>query len=88
MKLSNKWYDILKYVCQIAMPAILTCAATIMGLLNVDTALIATIVGIGAALNTLLGTLLGISTANYNKEIAEAAKKEDNIEWEEHHDAE
>ena len=85
MKLSNKAYDILKYICQIAMPAILTCAATIMGLLNVDTALVATIVGIGAALNTLLGALLGISTANYNKEIAEQAMAS-NEEWEEPHD--
>ena len=84
MKLSNKAYDILKYICQIAMPAILTCAATIMGLLNVDTALVATIVGIGAALNTLLGALLGISTANYNKEIAEQAMAS-NEEWEEPH---
>lgn len=85
MKLSNKAYDILKYICQIAMPAILTCAATIMGLLNVDTALVATIVGIGAALNTLLGALLGISTANYNKKIAEQAMAY-NQEWEEPHD--
>ncbi len=69
MKLPNKLYDVLKYICQIAIPAVLACASAIMGLLNVDPTTIAVIVGIGSAVDTLLGTLLGISTMQYNKEI-------------------
>ena len=64
---SNKVYDILKYICQIGLPAVLAFLSAVLGLLNVDASIIAMIVGIGTAFDTLLGTLLGISTYNYNK---------------------
>ena len=67
MMLSNRWYDILKYVCQIGLPAVLAFLSAVLGLLSVDPQTIAIIVGIGTAVDTLLGTLLGISTYNYNK---------------------
>jgi len=67
MMFSNKVYDILKYICQIGLPAVLAFLSAVLGLLNVDASIIAMIVGIGTAFDTLLGTLLGISTYNYNK---------------------
>ena len=67
--MSNKVYDVLKYICQIALPALLTATATILALLGVNAELIATITGIGTAVVTLMGTLLGISTAKYNAEM-------------------
>lgn len=65
--MSNKLYDVLKYICQIALPALLTCAASILGLCGVAPETIAMVVGIGTAVDTLLGALLGISSAKYNK---------------------
>lgn len=65
MKLSNKMYDILKWVTMIAIPA-LTMAyvglAAVWGWPYGDhVAKTASVIG------TLLGTLLGISTAEYRK---------------------
>ena len=68
MRLSNRCYDIMKYVVMIAIPAILTFLATVLPLFGVSVDLTQTIVAIGTAVDTLLGTLLGISTAIYNKE--------------------
>lgn len=68
MKLSNKAYDILKYIVMIAIPAVLTFLATVLPLVGVSGELTRTIFAIGTAVDTLLGTLLGISTAIYNKE--------------------
>lgn len=76
MKLSNKTYDILKWVVVIALPAVLTFLATVLPLLGVSVELTQTIVAIGAALDTLLGTLIGISTAAYNKAEREKAEEE------------
>ena len=73
MKLSNKAYDVLKYICQIGLPAVLAFLSAVLGLLKVDAGLIAIIVGVGTAFDTLLGTLLGISTHNYNKQLGEQA---------------
>jgi len=65
MKLSDKWYNILKYVAQIALPALgafYFAISQIWGLPYGEQ-----IVGTIAALDTLLGVLLGISTYQYNK---------------------
>jgi len=68
MKLSNRWYNTLKYICQIGLPAVLTFLSAVLSLVGVNAELIAVIIGIGTATDTLLGTLLGISTYNYNKD--------------------
>lgn len=68
MKLSNRVYNVLKYISQIGIPAVLTFLAAALPLVGVPTETIADIVGIGAAIGTLLGTLLGISSAAYYKE--------------------
>lgn len=70
MKISDKTYDILKWVTIIALPAVLTFLSTVLPLFGVSAELTGTIVTIGAAVDTLLGTLIGISTYQYNKDKA------------------
>lgn len=64
--MSNKTYDILKWVAQYLLPALATlyfAVAKIWGLPYGEE-----IVGTITAVDTFLGVLLGISTANYNKQ--------------------
>lgn len=65
MKMSSKVYDVLKYIAQIALPALgafYFALSQIWGLPYGEQ-----IVGTIAAVDTLLGVLLGISTYNYYK---------------------
>lgn len=65
MKLSNKVYDVLKWVALIVLPAVATfysVLASIWGLPFADQ-IPATI----TAIDALLGALIGISTVKYNK---------------------
>ena len=65
MKLSNKTYDVLKFIAQIVLPAIGTlyfALARIWGFPYAEE-----IVGTITAVDAFLGALLGISTAQYNK---------------------
>lgn len=65
--LSNKAYDILKFIAQIVLPALGTlyfALATIWGFPYGEQ-----IVGTITAVDAFLGALLGISTAQYNKEL-------------------
>ena len=65
MQMSSKVYDVLKYIAQIALPALgafYFAIAQIWGLPYGEQ-----IVGTLAAIDTLLGVLLGISTYQYNK---------------------
>lgn len=64
--MSNKTYDVLKYIAQIFLPAIATlyfAIAQIWGLPYGEQ-----IVGTITAIDAFLGALLGISTMRYNKE--------------------
>ena len=64
--MSNKTYDILKWIAQILLPAIGTlyfAIAQIWGLPYAEQ-----IVGTMTAIDAFLGALLGISTYNYKKE--------------------
>lgn len=64
--MSNKTYDILKYIAQIVLPAIGTlyfALACIWGFPYGEQ-----IVGTITAIDAFLGALLGISTAQYKKE--------------------
>ena len=67
MKLKNETYDALKWVAQVALPAVLTFIGVVMTTLDIPH--VEAVLTIGAAADTLLGALLGVSTANYNKEI-------------------
>ncbi len=65
MKLTNKSYDVLKFVAQILLPSLGTlyfALASIWGLPYAEQ-----IVGTITAVDAFLGAVLGISTANYNK---------------------
>lgn len=69
MKLSNKTYDILKWIAQYLLPAAGTlyfALAQIWGLPYGEQ-----IVGTIAAVDTFLGVILGISSANYEAEGGE-----------------
>lgn len=65
MKMSNKVYDVLKWIAQILLPAIATlyfALAKIWGFPYQEE-----IVGTISAIDLFLGALLGISSYNYNK---------------------
>lgn len=66
MKMTDKMYDVLKWVAQILLPAVATlyfAIAQIWGLPYGEQ-----IVGTITAIDACLGTLLGISTYQYNKD--------------------
>ena len=64
--MSNKTYDILKYIAQIILPAIGTLYFALAGIWGFPYG--EHIVGTIAAIDTFLGVILGISSINYNKE--------------------
>ena len=65
MKLSNKVYDILKWIALVALPAL----TTFYGVVGATCGIPHTqeVLTIAVAFDAMLGTLLGISTSNYNK---------------------
>ena len=66
MKLSNKAYDVLKWICLVCIPALTTAyvgLAAIWGWPYADA-----IAKTSAVVCTLIGALLGVSTAEYNKD--------------------
>ena len=65
--MSNKVYDILKYIAQIVLPAIATLYFALAGIWGFPYG--EEVVGTITAVDTFLGILLGISTINYNKEL-------------------
>lgn len=63
--MSNKTYDILKYIAQIVLPALGTLYFAISSIWGLPYG--EQIVGTITAVDAFLGALLGISTARYNK---------------------
>ena len=63
--MSNKVYDILKWIAQIFLPALGTLYFALAGIWNFPYA--EAIVGTITAVDTFLGIILGISTIQYNK---------------------
>jgi hypothetical protein len=66
MKLSNKVYDILKYVALIVLPAVGTLYFALAGIWGFPFG--EEIVGTLSAIEAFLGAILVISTAQYNKD--------------------
>ncbi len=67
MKISNNTYDILKWIAQIALPAL---GALYFALAKIWGFPYGTeIVGTLSAIDVFLGALLGISTSQYNKTL-------------------
>lgn len=65
MKMSNKVYDVLKYIAQIGLPALATLYFAVAEIWGFPYS--AEVIGTITALDTFLGVLLGITTAQYNK---------------------
>jgi len=65
-KMSNKTYDVLKYIAQILIPALGVFYAALSKIWGFPYAV--EIVGTLAAVDTFLGALLKISTDQYNKD--------------------
>lgn len=65
MKMSNKIYDILKWIAMYFLPALGTLYFALAGIWDLPYG--ENIVGSITAIDTFLGVLLGISTSQYNK---------------------
>lgn len=67
MKLSNKAYDVLKWIAQIVLPALATLYFAISSIWGLPYG--EQVVGTITAIDTFLGAILGLSAMNYNKEV-------------------
>lgn len=76
MKISDKLYNVLKWVALICIPALVTFLSVVLGVLNVDPKTVNIVVTILAAIGTLIGSLIGVSTSAYNKEQKEKEETE------------
>ena len=65
MKLSNKVYDILKWIAMVVLPALGTLYFALAGIWGLPFG--EQIVGTVTAVDAFLGVVLGVSTAQYNK---------------------
>jgi hypothetical protein len=65
--MSNKLYDVLKWIAMYLLPALGTLYFALSGIWGLPYG--EEIVGTLTAIDTFLGVLLGISTANYYKKI-------------------
>lgn len=75
MKMSNKVYDVLKFIAQILLPALGTLYFALAKIWGFPYA--AEIVGTISAVDAFLGALLGISTMQYNKDQEEKPPAEE-----------
>lgn len=66
MKMSNKVYDVLKYIAQVILPALATFYVAIAGLWDLPYS--EAVSGTIMAVDALLGACLMISSNNYKKE--------------------
>lgn len=64
----DKVYNILKWICLIAIPAVCVFLGVVLPACGVDPALTKNIITIVAAVGTLIGALIGVSNNNYYKE--------------------
>lgn len=67
MQMSNKAYDVLKWVTTIVLPALGTLYFALSSIWGFPYG--EQVVGSITAVVTFLGAILGISTANYNKQL-------------------
>lgn len=63
--MSNKVYDVLKWISLILLPALISFTGVVLNVLEIENTEI--ILTIAVAFNTFLGTILGISNVNYYK---------------------
>lgn len=65
MKMSNKLYDVLKWMALVVLPAIATLYVTLAGIWNIPYT--EQVIGTIAAVETFIGTVLQISNSQYKK---------------------
>lgn len=65
MKFPDKVYDILKWICLIAIPALTVLLSTVLPAVGVDAEIAKTVVIVISAVGTFLGALIGVSTVAY-----------------------
>ena len=69
MKLNSQTYDIVKWIVQVVMPALIVAIGTIGGAIQWEhTELTMTVLG---AITTFMGASLGLSSAQYYKDEAD-----------------
>jgi len=68
MKLPDKWYDILKWIVVIFLPALNTLIFALGNVLDFDSKVVC---GIISAITVFLGALIGVSTHSYKKGLQE-----------------
>ena len=68
MAMSNKFYDILKWIAMVVIPALATLYLALAGIWGWSNG--EQVVGTLTAINTFLGVVLGISSAQYKKKSA------------------
>ena len=73
MRLSNKVYDILKWIAMYLLPALGTLYFALAGIWGFPYG--EQIVGTITAIDKFIGVIIGISTAQYNKNIKESEDK-------------
>lgn len=66
MQFSDKTYNILKWLCLIAIPAFTTLLSSIGSAVGMDMTKATLII---SAIATFIGALIGVSNSNYNKNI-------------------
>lgn len=67
--MSNKLYDVLKWISVILIPALTWFLGTILPVLKVDAEIVNVVVVCIGAFGTFIGALIGVSTIKYNKKI-------------------
>ena len=74
MKMSNKTYDVLKWIAMVVIPALGTLYFALAGIWGLPYG--EQIVGTLTALDAFLGVTIGISAAQYKKSIMNEAEEE------------
>lgn len=77
MKISNNLYNVLKWVCLVASPAIVTLLVTLNSLWGWNLPIEA-ITGTITAVTAFIGVLIGISSINYAKDGKDTVSTDNN----------
>ena len=67
MKLPNNVYDVLKWICIIAVPALVTLISTLGTIYGQDMTTVTATIG---AVATFVGALIGISSSRYYSDVS------------------
>lgn len=71
MRFPDKVYDTLKWLCLIAIPALVVLLATVLPAFGIDPETVKVITITISAIGVFIGTLIGVSTAAYKAEQSE-----------------